>query len=35
MATYNITHAWRVDGYGVVQTLENFDGLIVGSSINI
>ena len=35
MATYDITHAWRVDGYGVVQTLENFDGLIVGSDINI
>jgi len=35
MATYNITHAWRVDNYGVVQTLENFSGLIVGSDINI
>jgi len=35
MATYTITHAWRVDGYGVVQTLENFDGLIVGSDINV
>jgi len=35
MATYNITHAWRVDGYGVVQTLENFDGLIVGSSVTV
>jgi hypothetical protein len=35
MATYTITHAWRLDNYGVVQTLENFDGLIVGSDINI
>lgn len=35
MADYTITHAWRVDGYGVVQTLENLDGLIVGSDINI
>ena len=35
MATYTITHAWRQDDYGVVQTLENFDGLIVGSDINV
>lgn len=35
MATYTITRCARVDGYGVVQTLENFDGLIVGSDINI
>lgn len=35
MTAYDITHAWRVDDYGVVQTLQNFDGLIVGSTINI
>jgi hypothetical protein len=35
MADYTITHAWRVDDYGVVQTLEDFSGLIVGSDINI
>ena len=35
MATYTITQCGRVDGYGVVQTLENFDGLIVGADINI
>lgn len=35
MTAYDITHAWRVDDYGVVQTLQNFDGLIVGSSISI
>lgn len=35
MATYTITQCARVDGYGVVQTLEDLDGLIVGSSINI
>lgn len=35
MATYTITHCARVDGYGVVQTLEDLNGLIVGSAINI
>lgn len=35
MTAYDITHAWRVDDYGVVQTLQNFDGLIVGSSISV
>ena len=35
MASYTITHSARVDGFGVVQTLEDFTGLIVGSDINI
>jgi hypothetical protein len=35
MASFTITHAWRLDGYGVVQVLEHVDGLIVGSDINI
>jgi hypothetical protein len=35
MATYTITHAWRLENFGVVQTLEDLDGLIVGSDINI
>ena len=35
MASFTVTHAWRLDGYGVVQVLEHVDGLIVGSDINI
>lgn len=35
MTTYSITQCARVDGYGVVQTLQDLDGLIVGSDINI
>ena len=35
MATYTITQCARVDGYGVVQTLEDLTGLIVGADINI
>jgi hypothetical protein len=35
MSTYTITHAWRLDGYGVVQTLEDLTGLVDGSSFSI
>ena len=35
MSTYTITHAWRLEGYGVVQTLEDITGLVVGSAISI
>ena len=35
MSTYTITHAWRLEGYGVVQTLEDITGLVVGSAIDI
>ena len=35
MSTYTITHAWRLEGYGVVQTLEDLTGLVEGSSISI
>ena len=35
MSTYTITHAWRLEGYGVVQTLEDLTGLVVGSAISI
>ena len=35
MANYTITQCARVDGYGVVQTLEDLTGLIVGADINI
>lgn len=35
MPTFTVTHAWRLDGYGVVQTLEALDGLVLGSTITL
>lgn len=35
MAIYTVTHAYRADGYGIVQVLEAPDGLTVGASITI
>ena len=35
MPTYTVTHAWRLDDYGVVQTLEALDGLVIGSTVTL
>lgn len=35
MPTFTVTHAWRLDDYGVVQTLQALDGLVIGSAFSL